>query len=94
MNRALQTISPASTAGFNPTFQDQWVLLWSQSQCALHIEPAVSMIKSNLRAYAEDRRMDYVPLFMGERKDCDSIAASVRGTLRVRAESRPERVTI
>ena len=34
------------------------VLLWSQSQCALHIEPIA------------DRRMDYVPMVFGSSEEC------------------------
>ncbi|MES1979740.1 MAG: hypothetical protein V4451_17000 [Pseudomonadota bacterium] len=70
------------------------VLLWSQSQCALHIESVGDMLKANRRAYTENRRMDYVPLFIGQREVCDSLASAVRNTMQLRQEARPEGVTI
>ena len=76
------------------TWYGWYVLLWSQSQNALHIEPVKDMLTSNRRAYSEDRRMDYVPLLFGPRDDCDSLASSIRGTMRLRQIERPERVTI
>lgn len=39
-----------------------YALLWSQSQCAMHIEPVMDMLTENRRACAENRRMDYVPI--------------------------------
>lgn len=64
------------------------VMLWSQSQCALHIEPVEAMLSSNRRAYGDDRRMDFVPLFIGTDEDCRSVADSIRGTMRVRQDAR------
>lgn len=46
------------------------VLLWSQSQCALHIEPVADMLQENARAFAADRRMDYVPMVFGSPEEC------------------------
>ena len=60
---------------------DTWVLLWSQSQNALHLERQNDMLSSNCRAYVANRRMDYVPLQVGTREECEVIAAKVRGTL-------------
>lgn len=74
---------PARTAGTH-------VMLWSQSQCALHIEPLDAMLSSNRRAYADDRRMDFVPLYIGTDEDCRQIADSVRGTMKARQDARRE----
>lgn len=60
------------------------VLLWSQSQCAMHIEPVSSMLTHNRRAYVEDRRMDYVPIAFGTRDLCSALAVKVRQTLNKR----------
>lgn len=67
---------------------EQWVLLWSQSQNALHIEPLERMLSSNRDAYKEDRRSDYVPLYIGERSHVDAASAYCHGTLAER-EQRP-----
>ena len=60
------------------------VLLWSQSQCAMHIEPVSSMLTHNRQAYVEDRRMDYVPIAFGTRDLCSALAEKVRQTLNKR----------
>ncbi len=60
------------------------VLLWSQSQCAMHIEPVSSMLTHNRRAYVEDRRMDYVPIAFGTREECDAAASRLRPVLNER----------
>lgn len=67
---------------------DTWVLLWSQSQNALHVEQVGDMLRANRRAYTEDRRMDYVPLVFGSRDEIDSVARSVRPTIHARCEAR------
>lgn len=65
-------------------------LLWSQSQCALHIEPIADMLSENRQAYATDRRMDYVPIYLGTEDECREGAAAVRSTMRQRQEARTE----
>ncbi|WP_295539246.1 hypothetical protein [uncultured Pseudacidovorax sp.] len=67
-----------------------WVLLWSQSQNALHVEPLERMIAANRAAYTDDRRMDYVPLVIGERAQVDATATACRHTIMDRAERREE----
>jgi hypothetical protein len=64
------------------------VLLWSQSQCALHIEPVADMLSENRQAYADDRRMDYVPIYIGVEADCRLAADSVRATMHARQDAR------
>ena len=64
------------------------VMLWSQSQNALHVEPLARMLRMNRRAYTEDRGMDYVPLFIGSDDQCFELARSVGGTIRTRDEVR------
>lgn len=80
MNTAI-TIPPSTALPSAPAAIDTWVLLWSQSQNALHLERQNDMLRSNCRAYVANRRMDYVPLQVGTREECEGIAAKVRGTL-------------
>ncbi len=61
-----------------------YALLWSQSQCAMHIEPVMDMLTENRRACAENRRMDYVPIAIGSRDLCSALAEKVRQTLNKR----------
>lgn len=63
-----------------------YVLLWSHSQCIFHVERSRDMMKSNLRAWLEDRPMDYVPLFIGAQDDCLQTAAELRPVLLERRE--------
>lgn len=63
-------------------------LLWSQSQCALHVESIDQMLSANRQAYTEDRRMDYAPIFFGPEDECREAAAAVRETMRQRQERR------
>jgi hypothetical protein len=65
-----------------------YVLLWSQSSNGLHIEPFARMLESNRSAYAENRRMDYVPIFIGEKDGCHAIACTLRNTLATREVTR------
>lgn len=67
---------------------DQWVLLWSQSQCAFHIEPLDAMLKTNAGAFRADRRMDYVPLHIGTPSQCHTMADALRSTLHARQDVR------
>lgn len=66
----------------------QWALLWSQSQNALHIETLEQMASSNRKAYQENRRCDYVPIYIGERAHIDAAAGFCHQTLFKRAEER------
>lgn len=77
--------TPPKPAGHAPGTH---VMLWSQSQCALHIEPVEAMLRSNARAYRDDRRMDYVPLYIGTDEDCRAVADAVRRTMHARQEAR------
>lgn len=54
------------------------VLLWSQSQCAFHIEPVADMLRENAAAFVEDRRMDYVPIAVGSENGCHRAADHLR----------------
>ena len=65
-----------------------YVLLWSQSQNALHVETLDATFKSNADAFLEERRMDYVPLIIGDRDVVDEMAMAVRPTLSARHEAR------
>lgn len=65
-----------------------WVFLWSQSQCAFHVERLEDMLDANALAFREDRRMDYVPLFVGTESECQAAADAARPILRERQEAR------
>lgn len=65
-----------------------WVLLWSKSQCATHVEPLKDMLDNNLRAYQADRRMDFVPLAIGSEADVRHAATEIRPTMRDRQKQR------
>lgn len=62
----------------------EWALLWSQSQCAMHIETVEEMLSRNRQAYAANKCMDYVPIVFGSRELCDQIAGRVGHILRER----------
>ncbi|MFN9476380.1 hypothetical protein [Acidovorax sp.] len=72
-----------------PTPTQTHALLWSQSQCALHIEPIADMLSENRQAYATDRRMDYVPIYFGTDDECHQAATAVRNTMHQRQQARP-----
>ncbi|APW37148.1 hypothetical protein RD110_08010 [Rhodoferax koreense] len=78
------TPTPAPTANTG----GPWVLLWSHSQNAFHIESFAEMLSSNRRAYSDDRAMDYVPLYAGRKDECHKISSAVRSTMIKRAEER------
>lgn len=65
-----------------------WVLLWSQRQNCFHIERVRHMLAANRRAYAEDRSMDYAPVFIGTDQACHMLADTLRGTITRREEDR------
>lgn len=67
---------------------NDFALLWSQSQCALHIEPLADMLSENRSAYADNRRRDYVPIHIGPRDECEEAAEGIRSTMRQRQERR------
>jgi hypothetical protein len=60
---------------------EQWVLLWSMKQNAIHIEPLEKMLSSNRLAYRENRSSDYIPLYVGERAHVDAAAGFCHATL-------------
>lgn len=84
---SLITTAAAQDLGDGERQISDWsVLLWSQSQNAFHIEPVKHMLTSNRRAYADDRPMDYAPVFFGDQNECCSLADRLRGTLRCREQ--------
>lgn len=68
----------------------QYALLWSQSQCALHIESVQEMLNTGRRACTDDRRMDYVPIFLGSDEQCHTVASRIRTTMHERAQRRTQ----
>ncbi|RYF76814.1 MAG: hypothetical protein EOO22_00810 [Comamonadaceae bacterium] len=79
MTPATQSSDPQASA------DDPWVLLWSQTQNAFHVERLAEMLEANRRAYTEDRRMDYVPLVVGKAQEVGETADACRATLFHRA---------
>lgn len=60
---------------------EQWVLCWSQSQNALHVETLTQHASKNREAYADNRPGDYRLLLVGTRAEVDATAASIRPTM-------------
>ena len=58
-----------------------WVLLWSQRQNALHIEPMDAMLSANRNAYRDNRPGDYRLLFVGDKETVDAAADAMRSTM-------------
>lgn len=63
---------------------EQHVLLWSQSQNALHIETLAKHASLNRAAYADNTPGDYRLLLVGTRADVEATAASIRPTMALR----------
>lgn len=59
----------------------QWVLLWSQSRNALHVETLARMLENNRFAYRENHPSDFVTLVIGDRKLIDDTVQNLRPTL-------------
>lgn len=57
------------------------VLLWSQTQSALHVEPVESMLKCNRRAYVENACSDWVPIHLGSEDECRTASTLAMNTL-------------
>jgi len=68
-----------------------WVLLWSQSQNALHVETVDDMLTANRKAYSEDRRMDYVPVCIGPEDVVRQMADAIRNTVHTRELNKAEK---
>ena len=67
----------------------EYVLLWSQSQNCLHIEPVSSWLSKNRAAYAADKKLaDYHPIVIGDKELCHQTADSVRNTIKYRDSER------
>ena len=60
---------------------EQWVLLWSQAQNALHVETLAQHTSKNSEAYADNRPGDCRLLLVGTRAEVDATAASIRPTM-------------
>ena len=60
---------------------EQWALLWSQAQNALHVETLAQHTSSNRQDYADNRPGDYRLLLVGTRAEVDATAASIRQTM-------------
>ncbi len=72
---------------------EQWVLLWSQRQNALHIEPLEHMLKMNRQAYRDNKGGDYRLMLIGARAEVDATADSLRSTMAQREFDMPEKAS-
>ena len=66
---------------------EQWALLWSGRQKALHVESVEDMLTANRAACAADVSRDYVPLCIGTRAEVEEATAQLRPVLMLRAQS-------
>ena len=64
---------------------EQWVLLWSHAQNALHVETLTQHTSLNRQAYADNRPGDYRLLLVGTKAEVDATASSIRPTVQARA---------
>ena len=60
---------------------EQYVLLWSARQNALHVETLDRMLASNRSACADGRACDYIVLLIGARAEVEAGAEKLRATL-------------
>lgn len=72
----------------------QYVLLWSQRQNSLHVEPLENLLENNRRAYRDNVSTDYQVLLMGSREDVDATAENLRPTLKARTADRVQKVPV
>ena len=63
----------------------QHVLLWSQTQNALHVETLTQHTSTNRAAYADNLPGDYRLLLVGTKAEVDATAASIQPTIAARA---------
>jgi hypothetical protein len=71
---------------------EPYVLLWSQRQNALHIEPLEFMFTNNRNAYRDNRGGDYRLLLIGTREEVDATCDSMRSTMANREFDMPPKV--
>lgn len=57
---------------------DNYVLEWSQSQNAFHIQEAKISVEKNLNSMIDDRPSDYIPLCIATRAECEKQADRFR----------------
>lgn len=61
---------------------NQWSLLWSKRQNALHIETLDTALSKNRNLYRDDRYInDYIPIFVGTKEECHAAADNCRKTM-------------
>lgn len=69
---------------------EQWTLLWSKKQNALHIEPVEHWLSKNRTAYRDDAYLaDYHPIYIGSKETCQATADAVRFTINGRGVGEP-----
>jgi len=69
-----------------------YVLLWSQRQNALHVEPLERHLSLNRQAYRDNTGGDYRLLFIGTREEVDQAADAIRNTIRERSYAHNRKV--
>lgn len=63
---------------------EQHVLLWSQTQNALHVETLATHASLNRAAYADNTPGDFRLLVVGTRAEVEATAANIRPTMALR----------
>ena len=57
---------------------ETYTLSWSQTQGMLHLEPLSECLKTNRRAFENDKRLDYIVLHVGTEAECQEAAKRIR----------------
>ena len=66
---------------------EQWVLLWSQSENAVRMEPLAEALSNARAAYRDNLPSDYVALYVGDRGHIAAAAGFCQSTLAERTPS-------
>lgn len=54
-----------------------YILEWSKSQNARHIDLLEKSIERNLGAFVGDKKSDWIPVFIGSKEGCEVVAAKM-----------------
>lgn len=69
--------------------RERWWLCWSSRQACLHIESEAEGLQTNIRAFQENRPVDYVPIAVFDNMEAASnFAGRLRGMMCQRHDQR------
>jgi hypothetical protein len=86
MNQALKPHTPLLNKHPDLDTKDVWVLSWCQQASILHIETLDQMLTGHIKAFGDDRNLQYIPLLIGDRAVIDAAAEEARPTVQRRYE--------